>query len=113
MTVIDTAQDVVTRINVFTVDPARQGELVELLDRATVETMVRRPGFVSANIHRSLDGTQVTNYAQWDSEADLVAMQGDPDCRVHMEQAAAMAAFAPQLYRVASTHGRSAEATVS
>jgi Antibiotic biosynthesis monooxygenase len=56
--------EVVTLINVFTVDPDDQQRLVELWQRATDEVMRHLPGFVSANVHRSLDGTKVVNYAQ-------------------------------------------------
>jgi hypothetical protein len=38
--------------------------------------MSRRPGYVSANIHRSLDGTTVADYAQWQSRG-LEAMLAD------------------------------------
>jgi quinol monooxygenase YgiN len=54
-------------INVFTVDPANQHRLLELLARATDEFVSRAPGFVSSTLHRSLDGTKVTMYAQWRS----------------------------------------------
>ena len=67
-----------TLINTFAVAPQRQGELVALLDAATEEVMRKLPGFVSANIHRSLDGKRVVNYAQWRSKADFEAMQKDP-----------------------------------
>jgi heme-degrading monooxygenase HmoA len=33
------------------------------------------PGFVSATVHRSLDGTRVINYLQWQTAADPSAMQ--------------------------------------
>jgi hypothetical protein len=46
---------VVTLINVFEVTPGDQRRLVELLVRATEEVMRDQPGYVSANIHRSLD----------------------------------------------------------
>src|SRR3989440_12258578 len=50
---------VVTLINVFTVDPTNQHRLVELLARATEVSVRHAPGFVSASLHRSLDGTKV------------------------------------------------------
>jgi len=56
-TTIDATADVVTLVNVFTVTPETQQQLVELLGRATEEVMRHRPGFVSANIHAGLDGT--------------------------------------------------------
>src|SRR5215208_1353637 len=65
MVTITKDNDVVTLINVFTVAPEDQQRLVDILIDATQKVMRKQPGFVSANIHRSLDGTRVTNYAQW------------------------------------------------
>lgn len=56
---------VVTFINVFTVEPANQQRLVDLLAQATVASVRHAAGFVSATLHRSLDGAKVTMYAQW------------------------------------------------
>jgi antibiotic biosynthesis monooxygenase (ABM) superfamily enzyme len=64
MTTISAKSDVVTLINVFTVEPANQRWLVELLTQATEVSVRRAPGFVSASLHRSTDGTKVTMYAQ-------------------------------------------------
>ena len=50
-------------VNVFTVAPEQQAKLVALLVDATEQTMRHLPGFVSANIHRSLDCKKVVNYA--------------------------------------------------
>ena len=104
-TTIRPENDVMTLVNVFTVEPARQQELVDLLVRATEDVMQHLPGFVSANIHRSDDGKHVVNYAQWASTADFEAMQRDPRATEHMGGAAAMASFAPVVCRVVhSTH---------
>ena len=85
---------------------ARQAAGVDLLDRATENVMRKQPGFISANIHRSLDGTKVANYAQWRSKVDLEAMQKNPEAGVHMKEAAALAdSFEPILYEVFSIHG--------
>ena len=56
MTTISTERDVVTLINVFTVAPADQQRLLVLLVEATESVMKRSPGFVSANLHKSIDG---------------------------------------------------------
>ncbi|MFI5609599.1 antibiotic biosynthesis monooxygenase [Amycolatopsis sp. NPDC051903] len=106
MTTIDPAADVATLVNVFTVDPRRQQELVEVLTAATEETIRHRPGFVSANIHASTDGTRVVNYAQWASVEEYQAMLADPGCREHLAAAAALASFDPHIYTVASVHHR-------
>ncbi len=55
---------VLTLFNVFSVEPEKQQQLVSLLIDATDKTMKHRPGFVSANIHRSFDGRKVVNYAR-------------------------------------------------
>lgn len=99
-------QPVVTLINVFTVAPEQQDALVALLDRATDEVMRHLPGFVSANIHRGLDGDKVANYAQWETRAAFEAMLGDPAAGKHMAQALQIASVEPVLFEVASVHHR-------
>ncbi|MBR1232954.1 antibiotic biosynthesis monooxygenase [Bradyrhizobium sp. AUGA SZCCT0182] len=55
-----------------------------MLDEATDKVMKRQPGFVSANIQRSLSGKHVANYAQWRSKEYFEAMQRNPECKEHM-----------------------------
>jgi quinol monooxygenase YgiN len=78
MTTISKDAKLVTLINVFTVEPANQRHLVELLARATDTSVRHAPGFVSASLHRSLDGTRVTMYAQWRTIADYEAYAQEP-----------------------------------
>jgi len=103
MTTIAENTDLVTLINVFTVEPSNQQELVDLLARAT-ETSVRDvPGFVSAALHRSVDGTRVTMYAQWQSAEHYrhyQSMRSDPIAAPYVEQALAIASFDPRMYEV-------------
>ncbi|HEY1812315.1 MAG TPA: antibiotic biosynthesis monooxygenase family protein [Kofleriaceae bacterium] len=89
-----------TFINVFTVDPANQDRLVELLRRATDDFVRHAPGFVSSRLHRSLDGTKVAMYAQWRSQADYDAMRADPRPRTLLAEAMAIATFEPCSYSV-------------
>lgn len=63
MTTITANQGVITQINVFTVAPENQQALINLLQEAA-RFASQIPGWVSASIHRSLDGTRVVNYAQ-------------------------------------------------
>jgi quinol monooxygenase YgiN len=101
MTKIAVDNSVVTLINVFTVPPERQQLLVDLLVEATEAVMKYQPGYVSANIHKSLDGTRVTNYAQWRSREAFEAMLENPEAKVHMQEAARTAEkFEPHLYEV-------------
>jgi len=104
MTGISTEQPVLTLINVFTVVPTQQQALIDLLVRATEQVMSQLPGYVSANLHRSLDGTKVTNYAQWRSREDFEAMLQHPEAQVHMREAYQLAIVEPQLYEVVYTH---------
>ena len=100
MATIDKDRKLMTLVNVFTVSPDKQAELANLLVRATDETMKDLPGFISASIHRSLDGTRVINYAQWRSSADFQAMTRNEQARPHMEAAAKLATFEPILCSV-------------
>ncbi|MEU1407518.1 antibiotic biosynthesis monooxygenase family protein [Streptomyces sp. NPDC005728] len=94
-----------TLINVFSVAPHRQSELIALLVHATEETMKHQPGFICANFHASQDGERVINYAQWESEEHYQAMLANPEARVHMDEAATIATdVQPRLFRVESTH---------
>ncbi len=90
----------VTLINVFTVKPKRQQELIELLTRATEESVRHAHGFVSARLHRSLDGTKVTMYAQWRSSEDYQAMRNDPAPLPYLTKALEISTFEPGMYEV-------------
>ncbi|MGA9524036.1 MAG: antibiotic biosynthesis monooxygenase family protein [Myxococcaceae bacterium] len=103
-TTIAASAPVVTLINVFEVSAEKQSALIDILEKATIEVMQHLPGFISANIHRSLDGTRVANYAQWRSADDFKRMLANPEAQVHMAEATAIALAAPVLYRVSSVH---------
>lgn len=92
-----------TLINVFTVEPTRQTELVDLLIRATGDTVRRAAGFVSASLHRSLDGTMVAMYAQWRSREDYEVMRRNPVASPYLERALTFARFQPGMYEVVET----------
>jgi quinol monooxygenase YgiN len=102
MTQISAKGGVVTLINVFTVEPANQRRLVELLTEAT-EVVRRAPGFVSASLHRSTDGTKVTMYAQWRSLEEYQAMRRDPAPLPFLQEALTIATFEPAVYEVVRT----------
>src|SRR5262245_51788294 len=107
MTNISKDNKLVTLINVFTVEPANQQQLLELLVRAT-ETSVRHArGFISAALHRSLDGTKVAMYAQWRSIEDYRAMRGNPGPVPYLQQPLSLAKFEPVMYAVVETFSAS------
>lgn len=102
MTRILQGGDFVTLINVFTVEPDDQQRLVGLLVEATEAVMNKLPGFVSANLHKSLDGTKVVNYAQWRSREAFGAMLDNAEANAHMRGEAEKIArkIEPHLYEV-------------
>ena len=105
MATIEKGRTLMTLVNVFIVKPDKQAELVEVLVQATDETMKHLPGFISASIHRSLDGTRVINYAQWRSKADFEALKDNPRAMPHMKAAAKLASFEPIVCEVAESIG--------
>ena len=95
---------VVTLINVFTVESANQQKVVDMLVEATQKTMQHIPGFVSASIHKSVDGVRVVNYAQWRSKEDWEAMTKNPKAQRHMKPFFEISKPDFHLYEVARTH---------
>lgn len=100
MATISTDNRVVTLINVFTVEPHQQQLVVDLLVEATETVMKYIPGYISANIHKSLDGIRVVNYAQWESQEAFQSMFTDPNVRVHMNEILKVATPDYHLYEV-------------
>ena len=67
MPTIEANTGVVTQINVFTCAPEKQQALIEHLIRAA--TFAKQiPGWMSASIHKGLDGKSVVNYAQAEND---------------------------------------------
>lgn len=108
MTTIAENSGLVTLINTFTVEPSNQQELIALLADAT-ETSVRAvPGFVSAALHRSIDGTKVTMYAQWASLGHYQhyrSMLADPVASPYVAKVLAIARYDPGMYDVVKVFG--------
>jgi len=90
----------IVAINVFTVDPASQQRLIDLLTHATDEFVSRAPGFLTSTLHRSLDGSKVTMHAEWRSLEDYQAMREDPGSRDLFREALTFATFDPGTYEV-------------
>lgn len=63
MPIINANTEVVTQINVFTVPEGGQQALIDFLQEAA-KFASATPGWLSASVHRSRDGTRVVNYAQ-------------------------------------------------
>ncbi len=68
-----------TFINTFRCDPANQEEVVRINIDIVDQVASSSPGFIAAAVHRSIDGTRVVNYLQWESSEHLAAMQRAPE----------------------------------
>jgi quinol monooxygenase YgiN len=104
MTTISKDAKLVTFINVFTVEPANQQRLVDLLAHATLASVRHSPGFVSATLHRSLDGAKVAMYAQWRTIEDYQAMRKNPAPGNYLQQALAIAKFESGMYEIVESY---------
>jgi quinol monooxygenase YgiN len=100
MPTISKGRTPLTLINVFTVTPGKQQELIELLRNVTEQNVRHHQGFVSASLHRSIDGKKVTMYAQWASVDDYEAMRQNPGPAPALEKALKIATFDPGMYEV-------------
>jgi hypothetical protein len=69
-----------------------------------VRSVRHAPGFVSSALHRSIDGTKVTMYAQWRTIEDYEAMRKDPAPLPYLQQALTIAKFEPGLYEVIESY---------
>ena len=103
MTTIAENTGLVTLINVFTVEPLNQMDLLGILARATDASVRDVPGFISAALRRNVDETKVTMYAQWKSAEHYQhyqSMRSNPVASSYVEQALAIAKFDPRMYEV-------------
>jgi len=103
MTNVTVENNYLTLINVFTVEPENQQQLVDLLILATDGTITKIDGFISSSLHKSLDGTKVTMYSQWRSIEDYQNMRNNPSASPYLEQALKLATFVPGIYEVVKT----------
>ena len=87
--------DYATFINTFRCQPADQDQVVAInIDIA--ECVAKRfPGFISATVHRSTDGTRVINYLQWESPEHLAAMQRSAEFEAVARRFAGLIEFDP------------------
>ncbi|RYU95761.1 antibiotic biosynthesis monooxygenase family protein [Emticicia agri] len=87
-------------INVFTVAPENQQRLVELLTKATDESVKFIEGFISSTLHKSIDGAKVTMYAQWRSREDYENMRKNTGASPYLEEALQFAKFDMGMYEI-------------
>jgi quinol monooxygenase YgiN len=84
-----------TFINVFTCKPKDQDEVVRINVEIIENVAVGRPGFISASVHQSTDGSRVFNYLQWETPEHLAAMQQSDAFRQIARRFAGLIEFEP------------------
>jgi quinol monooxygenase YgiN len=104
MPTIETGNGVVTHINVFRVAREQQQALVDSLVE-TVNAARSVPGWLSASIHRSFDGTQVVNYVQFASQEAAQAVLRHLAAAGHLKRNTDLGSVAPGQYEVVYTLG--------
>jgi quinol monooxygenase YgiN len=62
---IEAQSEILTVVNVLIPKPEEQEKVISLLQKGMNDTIEHQPGFISANIHKSLDSNHVLVYAQW------------------------------------------------
>jgi quinol monooxygenase YgiN len=98
---VSTDQPVFTLISVHHCTAENQEQLTNLLIEAANNIYRHLPGFVSASVHRSLDGLRVTNYAQWRTQNDFEAVRNHPDVEPFIAQVRPLlSGFDAHLYEV-------------
>jgi len=91
MPTITTNNEVATVIIIFNVEPETQQELLDTISDF-LDTVKQQPGFVSANLHKSIDGLKIANYAQWKTKEDFENFLNNPQVQ---EKAAKIRKFNP------------------
>jgi hypothetical protein len=77
--------------------------MITLINVFTVEPVNRAPGFMSPTLHRSVDGTKVTMYAQWRSAKDYQAMRQGSGPLPFLQEALIIARFEPSIHEIVRT----------
>lgn len=102
MPIIRADSGVITQINTFDVPEGGQQALIDLLREAAASCR-HIPGWMSASLHRSLDGTRVVNYAQARDEAAMRRVFEHLLSSGFLERNKALGQAHPGLYEVALT----------
>jgi quinol monooxygenase YgiN len=70
MVQIDRANTAIVGLDLYTVAERHQSALIEAVVQEQIKSWIDNPYFVSASVHRSLDGVRVFTYSQWNPKFD-------------------------------------------
>jgi len=101
---IKPSTELATLINLFVVEPKNQDKLIEALKEG-IETFVsRQPGYVSAGLHKGMDGRHALVYSQWRSPMDIEALLNNPEASEYFKRIREIAQIEPIVYEVSYIH---------
>jgi quinol monooxygenase YgiN len=72
------AGNLVTHLAEFRMMPIHQSEMIKRTSAELERAMSNSPGLLSATFHRSLDGTRMFNYGQWENREAFEAILKQP-----------------------------------
>lgn len=99
MTAIVANSQLTTAVTVYDVVPEHQQQLIDILVSAA-EVLRKQTGFISINIHKSVDGTQVMSYSQWQSRQAFDAVLQNASVIPFVQAVLKLATFEPHFYEV-------------
>jgi len=102
-TKIEPGAPIMTLVNTFTTTPVTQQAVLDILLDTTAAHICHLPGFVSANFHKSADGTNIVNYAQWQTAEAWQAMLADPIASGHIADVRKLATSNFNTYEVVAS----------
>jgi heme-degrading monooxygenase HmoA len=83
----------ITLLNILTVDPGNQPQLLAML-RENVDTVISTlDGWIATNLIASADGERVIIHSQWRDAAAVAAMRSDARMVAYFPKIAALASF--------------------
>lgn len=94
-----------TVIVIFQVKPEQQQELIDAI-KEFLETVKTQPGFVSANLHKSIDGVKVANYAQWSSRSAFEAFKNNKEVQVKASKLSELGTSDSHVYEIVASESK-------
>ena len=82
---------VITLVNVFTVEPGTLPGLLDVLRDGTETFFSKMPGFVSSSVLAARDGQRAINYSQWRSAEEIQGYRRDPRFAPYIQRLRALA----------------------
>ncbi|HEU5381952.1 MAG TPA: antibiotic biosynthesis monooxygenase [Ktedonobacteraceae bacterium] len=89
-------QGPIALINVHTVEPKHQQEVLDITLNRSLQVARRWPGFISARYHVALDKTRVTQVIYWENQEACLDFIKDPGTQEVLKQ------FAPLVQQTES-----------